>query len=220
MKVRTALVTLLGSALSANAAFVYVGTDLVLGDGSGITYTVTGDVGTNPQNNGGADDLRFLVNNGGSFTITFSSAVDLKIFNSEVSQGVNFDANPTTANSAVITANSGTAWGYTAGVYDLTDGSVDPAAGPSALSGLGTNVLTIASTRGYFTGAGIASSGAPSSETDWGEIAVSGVTSITYEFTNETNYDGFRIDAVAVPEPSVAVLAGLGLFGLGLRRRR
>lgn len=214
---------------TANAAFIHVGTDLALGDGSGITYTIAGDIATNPQDNGGLDDLRYTSADGGSFTITFSSAVDLTTLNTEINQGVNFDSTPVAVDSMSVTADSGV-WAYTAGtLLDLTSSPSDQDLGTggdgdarNALLGLGTSTLSVESTRGMLDGAGGSiASGAPASQEDWGELSISGVTSITWTYSDETNYDGFRMDAVAaIPEP--ATLGMVAAFGGGIMfiRRR
>lgn len=211
------MVALVGSAISANAAYILTGTDVALGDGSGITYTVTGDL-SNPSGN----DLRFSTNTGGSFTITFTGgAVNLSIFNSEVNQAVNFDG--TVGNSAEVIANAGT-WSYSAGDLDLTNSNGAGAnAGVNVVGGLGTNTFTIGNARKFAdnNGDNVAGSGAPYSESDWGTFSINGVSSITYTYSDTTNFDGFRIDAVAaVPEPSSTALLGLSGLALILRRRR
>jgi hypothetical protein len=205
------------SAVSQAALIADLGTSLTLGDGSGITYSLTGDI---VESTG--DDLRFSSNAGGSFTLTFDSAVTLTIFSSEFSTSVNFD-DDAGGNSAVITADAGS-WAYTAGTYDLTSATETATLGDSALSGLGTSELTISTTRGFYSSSddAIATSGAVRSDSDWGEITISGVTSLTYVYSNATNYDSLRIDAVAVPEPSAfALLAGLlALVSVAVRRRK
>lgn len=220
MKIKATIVTLVGSAISANAAFLVTGTDLALGDGSGITYTVTGDVGTE-TGDGAGNDFRTSTDAGGSFTITFTGGtVDLSIFNSEINQAVNFDGvAPGEGYNAQIVADSGT-WSYSAGDLDLTNGNNG---GANVVSGLGSSTFTIGNAR-IFTdnnGDNVANSGAPFSQSDWGTFSISGVSSITYNFSNVTNFEGFRIDAVAaVPEPSSTALLGLGGLAMILRRRR
>jgi hypothetical protein len=203
---------------TANAALIQVGTNLTLGDGSGITYTMAGDIATNPQNNGGTNDLRFTSDTGGSFTITFSGGtVALSMFNSEVSQGVNFDG--ITGTNALIVADTG-AWSYTGGDLDLTNGN--DGSGSDVVGGLGTSTVTIGNARIFVdnNGNNVANSGAPSSQSNWGTFSISGVSSITYTYSDATNYDGFRMDAVAVPEP--ATLGMVVAFGGGIMfiRRR
>ena len=43
---------------------------------------------------------------------------------------------------------------------------------------------------------------------------------LTKTGSNQTNFDNVRIDAASVPEPSILALMGLGIFGLGLSRRK
>jgi hypothetical protein len=201
---------------TANATLITdPGTDLTLGD-TGITYTLSGDIVGST-----GDDLRFSTNAGGTFTMTFSSAVDLTIYNSANQTSVNFD-DDSGGNSAVITATTGE-WAYTAGYYDLTSATETAKLGESALSGLGTSVLTVSTTRGFYpvSDADIATSGAVNSSADWGEFTISGVTSITYVYSDATNYDSMRIDAVtAIPEPATIGLLGLGSVALVVFRRR
>jgi hypothetical protein len=198
---------------SANATLITdPGTDLALGD-TGITYTLSGEIVGST-----GDDLRFADADGGTFTLTFSSAVDLTIYNSANSTSVNFD-DDAGGNSAVITANTGS-WDYTAGYYDLTSATQVATLGDSALSGLGTSVLTISTTRGFYAAsdADIATSGAVRSDADWGELTISGVTSITYVYSDATNYDSLRIDAI--PEPAtIGMLFAAGAGILFIRRR-
>ena len=81
------------SALFADGLVAPAGT---LGD-TGITYTIAGDVATQPD--GAGQDFRLTTNTGGSFTISFSEPVDLTLFNSENNLGtVNFDGDINGAN--------------------------------------------------------------------------------------------------------------------------
>ncbi|MGJ8676547.1 MAG: PEP-CTERM sorting domain-containing protein [Akkermansiaceae bacterium] len=216
MNKKILLLTLIGgSTISASAV------TLVSGGGTiapGITYTISGAVATQPD--GAGLDLQTSVNTGGSFTITFTGGVvDLSFFNSETDQGVNFDGiNPVEGFNVQMAADAGT-WSYTGGaVLDLTNSTVNNS---NLIVGLGTDTFTVGNTRGEFTGAaGAANSGAPNSEADWGTFSISGVSTVTYTFSNVTNFEGFRITAVAVPEPSSAALLGLCGLGLLARRRR
>ena len=190
---------------------------------SGITYSVTSLAGSLSTPNG-AGDIQTSVD-GGSFEIDFSAPVDIEIFNSLQNQGNNFDGQAAPPNWT-ITTDAGV-WSYTSGTsYDLTSG----AGGQNVVGGLGGNNLTVGNARIFTPSApGIASSGAPLSSTDWGTFAIQGISNLTWTYPNDTNFEGFRIDAVAaavavadetaVPEPS-----SLGLLGfvclLGLARRR
>ena len=48
-------------------------------ENTNITYTIAGDVATQPD--GAGRDLRLTTNTGGSFTVSFSEPVDLTLFN-------------------------------------------------------------------------------------------------------------------------------------------
>ena len=158
-----------------------------------ISYTIVGDVATQPQGSG--QDLRLTTNSGGSFTISFSDPVDLTLFNSENDSGtVNFDGNISGAN-ITLTSDGGN-WSYVGGDLDLTNGNNG---GANIVNGLGSSEVTIGNGRGVFqdnNGDNVADSGAPRSNADWGTFSISGLTELTYTFSNETNFEAFRINAV------------------------
>lgn len=167
--------------------------ELVAPDGflteSGITYNFTGNVTTLEG------DLRLTTNSGGSFTVTFSEPVNLSLHNSaNNSDVVNFDGN-IAGNNVVISTDAGT-WGYTAGDLDLTNGNNG---GANVVTGLGTNTVSVGNARIFVDNDGdnVANSGAPRADADWGTFSISRVTSLTYTFSDQTNFEAFRIDAVA-----------------------
>ena len=184
-----------------------------------IGYTFSGDVATV-----GDEDLLFTTAAGGSFTITFTAPVDIMIFNSTIDRANNFDdqSGALSADVSAITVGGSTGWSYAPGAFDLTAGTLgDPP--PNAVAGLGTDNFTIGNGRIFEAGPGVAgASNALESDADWGAFSIVGATSLTYNFSNNTNIDSFRIDAVTstVPEPSAFGLLGLAALGLGLRRRR
>ncbi|WP_411827794.1 PEP-CTERM sorting domain-containing protein [Luteolibacter sp. AS25] len=216
MNPKLLFLSLLVSAGSANAVTLLSTGGTV---DTGITYAFSGDVAT--QAGGAGQDLLTTTNTGGSFTVTFTGgAVDLTIYNTEINQAVNFDGqNPAEGYNAQVVADAGT-WSYTAGLIDLTNGN---AAGANAVAGLGTSTFTIGNARIFAddaaNGIDVANSGAPPSEIDWGSFQISGVSSITYSFSDVTNFEGIRIDAI-VPEPSSAALIALGGIAFLGRRRR
>ena len=165
--------------------------------GSGISYTFAGDVAT--QSGG---DLRLTTNGGGSFTLTFSAPVELSLYNSENSNStVNFDGDIVGSN-ITLDAEGGAGWSYTGGELDLTNGngtsngSVPP--GANVVGGLGTSTATIGNARIFQdnNGDNVANSGAPRDFADWGVFHITGITSLTYTFSDATNFEAFRIDAV------------------------
>ena len=160
-------------------------------ENTNISYTITGDVATQPD---GAD-LRLTTNTGGSFAVSFSEPVDLTLFNSENDSGtVNFDGNINGTNIR-LTSDSGN-WSYVGGDLDLTNGNNG---GENIVNGLGTNEATIGNARTVFqdnNGDNVADSGAPRSDADWGTFSISGITELTFTFTDQTNFEAFRINAV------------------------
>ena len=161
-------------------------------ENTNISYTIVGDVATQPD--GAGRDLRLTTNTGGSFTVSFSEPVDLTLFNSENSLGtVNFDGDINGTN-ITLTSDSGN-WSYVGGELDLTNGNNG---GANVVNGLGTNEVTIGNARTVFqdnNGDNVADSGAPRSNADWGTFSISGVTELTYTFSNATNFEAFRISA-------------------------
>ena len=162
-------------------------------ENTGISYTIAGDVATQPAGSG--QDLRLTTNSGGSFTISFSEPGDLTLFNSENDSGtVNSDGNITGTNVR-LTADGGD-WSYVGGELDLTNGNNS---GANVLNGLGTSEVTIGNARTVFqdnNGDNVADSGAPRSDADWGTFSISGITELTYTFSDQTNFEAFRINAV------------------------
>ena len=162
-------------------------------ENTNITFTIAGDVATQPD--GAGQDFRLTTNTGGSFTVIFSEPVDLTLFNSENDSGtVNFDGNITGTNVR-LTADGGD-WSYVGGELDLTNGNNS---GANVLNGLGTSEVTIGNARTVFqdnNGDNVADSGAPRSDADWGTFSISGITELTYTFSNQTNFEAFRINAV------------------------
>ena len=64
---------------------------------------------------------------------------------------------------------------------------------------MGTSEVTIGNAREVFqdnNGDNVADSGAPRSGADWGTFSISGITELTYTFSNATNFEAFRINAV------------------------
>ena len=162
-------------------------------ENTSISYTIVGDVATQPAGLG--QDLRLTTNSGGSFTVSFSDPVDLTLFNSENDSGtVNFDGNINGTNIR-LTSDSGN-WSYVGGDLDLTNGNNG---GENIVNGLGTNEATIGNARTVFqdnNGDNVADSGAPRSDADWGTFSISGITELTFTFTDQTNFEAFRINAV------------------------
>ena len=162
-------------------------------ENTNITYTIAGDVATQPD--GAGQDFRLTTNAGGSFTISFSEPVDLTLFNSENDIGtVNFDGDINGAN-ITLTSDAGD-WSYVGGELDLTNGNIG---GANVVNGLGTSEVTIGNAREVFqdnNGDNVADSGAPRSGADWGTFSISGITELTYTFSNATNFEAFRINAV------------------------
>ena len=161
-------------------------------ENTGISYTIVGDVATQPAGSG--QDLRLTTNTGGSFTVNFSEPVDLTLFNAENDSGtVNFDGDIVT--NVTLTADGGD-WSYVGGELDLTNGNIG---GANVVNGLGTSEVTIGNAREVFqdnNGDNVADSGAPRSSADWGTFSISGITELTYTFSNATNFEAFRINAV------------------------
>ena len=153
-------------------------------ENTSISYTIVGDVATQPAGLG--QDLRLTTNSGGSFTVSFSDPVDLTLFNSENDSGtVNFDGNINGTNIR-LTSDSGN-WSYVGGDLDLTNGNNG---GENIVNGLGTNEATIGNARTVFqdnNGDNVADSGAPRSDADWGTFSISGITELTFTFTDQTN---------------------------------
>ena len=80
-------------------------------ENTGISYTIVGDVATQPA--GSVQNLRLTTNAGGSFTVSFSEPVNLTLFNSENNGStVNFDGDVVT--NVTLTADGGD-WSYVGG---------------------------------------------------------------------------------------------------------
>ena len=168
-----------------------------LGDGSGVTYSISG---TNaPFTDLGGGNLRARNGAGTSATITFSSAVNLRLLPFTVTnQGfTNFDAD---SNAAVIpntfSADTG-AWTI-----------IDNPGGPT-VSSTGSDLTFSLISPGLNPG------------NNWGSAEISGITSITWTIPDTSNLEGFNFSAEgAVPEPSGITLLALGAAGVLLRRQR
>ena len=177
---------------------------------TGETYTFSGDV-TTETGDGAGQDLRTTSGSGGTITLVFDAPVDLSFFNSEINQGNNFDGQVGGPSVTLGADDDAGTWSYIPGDLDLS----------SVVGGLGTNSTTIGNARIFPAGPGVAGSGAPISNADWGTFSIQGITTLTYSFSDDTNFEGFRIEAVsAVPEPSsLSVLGLVGLIGLSRRKR-
>ncbi len=169
-----------------------------------VGYTITGDFTVVDM-----DDIQTSTNGGGSVTFSFNSAVD-------------FFVGPTTNGGLGIFDNGGAGGGATTNTFEADTGTWTFSAGsltvtPAVFHSIAGDTATI----GTITAGGNRGTGALSPNQDWGGLSISGVESVTWTYTDETNLERFNfIASVTVPEPSssLLVLSSLGIFLV--RRKR
>jgi hypothetical protein len=111
---------------------------------------------------------------------------------------------------------------------DNTDAFTTTAYLQSSVGGFGTGNAVVTGTGNFATRTTAGTSAASSASFDLSAPAFQGLSTITFQlrFADTTNsngdlarFDNFTVNGAVVPEPSAAVLVGLGMLAL-LRRRR
>ena len=213
MKLKQTMITLscLGAiaASSANGAVLITTPNGTVA--TGVTWTTTAVSGINFTANGMDGDTGSVGNNDGfadSVTITFSSAVDLIISAHGSSPAANFS---NVNGSNTFAADTGS-WSYTAG---SAANDLEPGGNPIYVFSGSTLTTNLGATGNH-------NSGLPVASEDWGQFAISGITEITWTLADGAFIEAFSftVDADPIPEPSSALLIGLGGLACMKRRRR